>query len=74
MKIKIGELTITFPMNTEQKDQEFLKMMITHHEHAIYEAQEILLSTHNPAVRQLAENIIATQTKEALHMRQLLKK
>lgn len=45
-------------------DVDFLAMMIPHHAGAVDMARLVLQHGHDPATRQLAEEIIATQTVE----------
>jgi uncharacterized protein (DUF305 family) len=45
-------------------DRDFLAMMIPHHAGAVDMARLVLQHGHDPATRQLAEEIIATQTVE----------
>lgn len=50
-------------------DRDFLAMMIPHHEGAIDMARLVLIHGRDPLVRQLAEDIIASQTVEISGMR-----
>ena len=50
-------------------DQDFLAMMVPHHEGAIEMARLALLHGRDPLTRQLAEEIIAGQTTEVAAMR-----
>jgi uncharacterized protein (DUF305 family) len=54
---------------TGQPDADFLAMMIPHHEGAVEMARLLLLHGRDPMVRQLAEEIIASQTVEIAAMR-----
>ncbi len=54
---------------TGEADQDFLAMMIPHHEGAIEMARLLLLHGRDPLVRQLAEEIIAGQQVEIDSMR-----
>ena len=45
-------------------DQDFLAMMIPHHQGAIDMARQVLVHGHDPLVRRLAEEMIASQTVE----------
>jgi uncharacterized protein (DUF305 family) len=55
--------------NQEQMDQQFLKMMIPHHEAAISMARQALAESQRPEIRDLAEAIINSQTAEIAEMR-----
>ncbi len=50
----------------------FLEQMIVHHEGAIEMAEEVLDDGAHPGVRELAENIIASQAAEIEQMRSML--
>ena len=50
----------------------FLEQMIVHHEGAIEMAEDVLDDGEHPSVRELAENIIASQTAEIELMRSML--
>ncbi|NMM11088.1 MAG: DUF305 domain-containing protein [Polaromonas sp.] len=54
---------------TGQPDSDFLAMMIPHHEGAVEMARLVLIHGRDPMVRQLAEEIIASQTVEIASMR-----
>ena len=57
------------PGYTGQPDFDFLAMMIPHHEGAVEMARLVLIHGRDPMVRQLAEDIIASQTVEIAAMR-----
>ena len=57
------------PGYTGNPDRDFLAMMIPHHEGAIDMARLVLIHGSDPLVRQLAEEIIASQTVEITGMR-----
>ncbi len=57
------------PVYTGQPDLDFLAMMIPHHEGAVDMARLVLIHGRDPMVRQLAEDIIASQTVEIAAMR-----
>lgn len=50
-------------------DQDFLAMMVPHHEGAIEMARLLLLHGRDPLTRQMAEEILAGQTTEIAAMR-----
>ncbi|MEZ5117506.1 MAG: DUF305 domain-containing protein [Candidatus Nanopelagicales bacterium] len=53
-------------------DRMWLAMMIAHHEGAVDMAEQVLTTTEDPAVRTLAEEIVAAQQAEIATMRGLL--
>ena len=57
------------PGYTGQPDSDFLAMMIPHHEGAVEMARLVLIHGRDPMVRQIAEDIIASQTVEIAAMR-----
>ena len=57
------------PGYTGQPDSDFLSMMIPHHEGAVEMARLVLIHGRDPMVRQIAEEIIASQTVEIAAMR-----
>ena len=62
----------TAPM-TSDPDQDFLAMMIPHHEGAVEMARLVLLHGRDPLVRRMAEDVIATQQSEIVAMQNRLK-
>lgn len=57
------------PGYTGNPDADFLAMMIPHHEGAVDMARLVLIHGRDPLVRQIAEDIIASQTVEIAAMR-----
>jgi uncharacterized protein (DUF305 family) len=57
---------------TGEPNRDFLAMMIPHHQGAVDMARAILLTTHDPRVRNLAEGVIAEQQVEIQQMQLLL--
>jgi uncharacterized protein (DUF305 family) len=55
-----------------QFDQMFLTMMITHHQQAVEMARAELGSGANPQAKQLAQNIVTSQTAQINQVRQML--
>ena len=53
-------------------DQDFLAMMIPHHEGAVEMARLVLIHGRDPTTRRLAEDIIASQTIEIAAMQRRL--
>ena len=56
--------------NAKPFDKEFIEQMIPHHQMAVMMAQMLLRSTNRPEMKQLAENIITSQTREINQMRE----
>jgi uncharacterized protein (DUF305 family) len=52
----------------EPFDKAFIDAMIPHHQSAIYMAQVAHEKSHNPHIKELAENIISAQQAEIEHM------
>ena len=57
------------PRSTGDPDRDFLAMMVPHHQGAVDMARELLVHGRDPLVRQLAADIIASQTVEIEAMR-----
>ncbi len=55
--------------NATSFDKEFIEQMIPHHQMAVMMAQMLASSTNRPEMKQLAENIITSQTREINQMR-----
>lgn len=53
-------------------DQMWLEMMIAHHEGALTMAQDVLATTKDPRVRELAQSIVDGQTAEITTMKEAL--
>ncbi len=51
-------------------DQDFVAMMVPHHQSAVEMARAYLAEGKDPALRRLAQNVIASQEAEIRHMRQ----
>ena len=60
------------PMNGQQ-EHDFATMMIPHHQGAIDMAKALLLTTRDPALRNMAQGIIAEQQIEIQLLQQWLK-
>jgi uncharacterized protein (DUF305 family) len=68
MAANAGMMTAMNPTFTGNPDRDFVLMMIPHHEGAIEMAKVELEHGTNPAIRALAEAIIAAQEKEIADM------
>ena len=69
----MSEMTSTLAGKTgAELEQAFLDEMIIHHQGAIDMAQMVKIGSNRPELRQLADDIIAAQTKEIEMMRQWL--
>lgn len=60
------------PMNGHQ-EHDFVTMMIPHHQGAVDMAKALLLSTRDPALRNMAQGIVAEQQIEIQLLQQWLK-
>lgn len=56
--------------NAKLFDKEFIEQMVPHHQMAVMMAQMLLRGTTRPEMKQLAGNIISSQTKEINQMRE----
>lgn len=56
----------------EQFNRMWLQMMVEHHQGAVTQAQDVLSTTQDPRVKQLAQSIVAGQQKEIATMQSLL--
>lgn len=70
MHVGMEKMTIDMhqPVMTGNADVDFLAMMIPHHQGAVEMARLVLLYGNDPLVRQLAEEIIASQQVEIAAM------
>lgn len=59
--------------NSSNFDKTFIEEMIPHHQMAVMMANMLLQGTSRPEMKQLAQNIISSQTKEINEMRQWYK-
>ena len=66
------ELSLLLKSTGSAFDQMWLQMMIAHHQSAIVMADQVLESTTNPDVRDLAQKVIEGQTAEITTMQELL--
>ena len=67
----MGDETYTKSLeNASNFDKAFMEEMIPHHKMAVMMANMLLSETARPEMKQLAKNIIASQTKEINEMRQ----
>lgn len=61
-------------MNYNQKDVEFVKMMIKHHESAVKMAEDVYYNGKNAEIKELARTIYHAQKKEIETMKKWLEK
>ena len=64
-----GDTAVLIGVSAAEFDREFMKQMIPHHEMAIVMAQMLEAATQRTEVKQLADNIIASQSQEIEAMR-----
>ncbi len=68
-----GDTSVLESVSSADFDREFIEQMIPHHEMAIMMAQMLQASTQRSQMKQLAENIITSQSREIAMMRGWLK-
>ena len=68
-----GDVNALKSVSASDFDREFILQMIPHHEMAIMMAGMLQASTERPEMKQLADNIIASQSREIDMMRDWLK-
>ncbi|HEY4527311.1 MAG TPA: DUF305 domain-containing protein [Candidatus Paceibacterota bacterium] len=67
-----GDTAVLASVSDTDFDREFLEQMIPHHEMAVMMAQMLAAGTNRPEMKQLASNIIASQSNEIEMMRSWL--
>ena len=67
-----GKPDVLKSVETAEFDREFINEMIPHHEMAIMMAQMLQATTERPEMKQLADNIITSQSREIDMMRSWL--
>lgn len=60
------------PLSGKEFDREFLTRMIVHHEGALEMAKAELAAGSNPQAKQMASDIVESQTSEIADMKSLL--
>lgn len=60
----------SMPMTAGSIDQQFIDMMVPHHQMAVMMAQMAQMHAVHPEIKQLANNIIASQSAEIAQMKQ----
>lgn len=65
-----GDVGVLRSVSEADFDREFIDQMIPHHEMAVMMAQMLQASTDRAEMKQLAENIIASQSQEITTMRE----
>jgi len=68
-----GDTAVLASVSVSEFDREFIEQMIPHHEMAIMMAQMLQASTQRVEMRELADNIITSQSREIDMMRSWLK-
>lgn len=68
-----GDTAVLKSISQMDFDREFIEQMITHHEMAVMMAQMLQASTERAEMKQLASNIMTSQTREIEMMRNWLR-
>jgi uncharacterized protein (DUF305 family) len=68
-----GDAGVLKSVSATEFDREFIQQMIPHHEMAIMMAQMLQASSERPEMKELADNIITSQSREIEMMRGWLK-
>lgn len=67
-----GDLEVLKSVSADEFDREFIEQMIPHHEMAVMMAQMLEVGTERSEMKQLADNIITSQSREITMMRSWL--
>jgi len=67
-----GDIAVLASVSDVEFDREFIEQMIPHHEMAIMMAQMLAAATERAEMKQLADNIITSQSREITMMRSWL--
>ena len=68
-----GDLDVLRAISAEEFEREFIRLMIPHHEKAIMMAHMLQEATQRPEMKQHADNIITSQSREIEVMRELIR-
>ncbi|AKT52630.1 DUF305 domain-containing protein [Arsenicicoccus sp. oral taxon 190] len=68
-----GEMRELAALQGQAFDQRWLELMTKHHQGAVAMAQQVLSTTQDPAVRDLAQRIVTAQQREITEMQALAK-
>jgi len=68
-----GDTNVLASVSTQEFDREFMEQMIPHHEMAIMMAGMLAATTERSEMKQLADNIVTSQSREIEMMRSWLK-
>ena len=68
-----GDIDVLKSVTAANFDREFLQQMIPHHEMAVMMVQMLAAGTERPEMKQLADNIRESQSREIEMMRGWLK-